>query len=150
MRAMGAHRRGSRTSCSARVSLWLLDLLRPADGFMLAVSLYEGSLDTTFEFTWHWENFTDAITDYSTQFLRSFVYAGIATLLCLVIAYPLAYAIAFKAGRWRTVLLFAVIAPFFTTYLIRTYAWQTILSNDGRRRRTSSRRSDSSPTTARS
>ena len=67
---------------------------------------------------------------YDTQFVRSFLYAGTATLLCLLIAYPLAYAIAFKAGRWRNVLLFAVVAPFFTTYLIRTIAWETILSDD--------------------
>ncbi|MEO7197629.1 MAG: ABC transporter permease, partial [Solirubrobacterales bacterium] len=50
---------------------------------------------------------------------------------CLLIAYPLAYTIAFKAGRWKNALLLAVVAPFFTTYLIRTYAWQTILSDDG-------------------
>jgi len=99
--------------------------------FMFSVSLYEGSLDTTYEFTWHWDNYRIALETFDTQFVRSFLYGGIATLLCLLIAYPLAYAIAFKAGKWRNVLLLAVIAPFFTTYLIRTYAWQTILSNDG-------------------
>jgi spermidine/putrescine transport system permease protein len=61
--------------------------------------------------------------------VRSFVYAGTATAIALVLAYPLAYVIAFKAGRWRNALLFAVIAPFFTTYLIRTLAWETILSD---------------------
>ncbi len=54
-----------------------------------------------------------------------------ATLLALVIAYPLAYMIAFRAGKWKNALLFAVIAPFFTTYLIRTLAWQTILNDTG-------------------
>jgi spermidine/putrescine transport system permease protein len=111
--------------------LWLLVFFVLPMAFMLSVSLYQGSLDTTFEMTWHFENFSKAISDYSSQFVRSFEYAAIATLLCLLIAYPLSYAIAFKAGRWRTVMLLAVIAPFFTTYLIRTYAWQTILSNDG-------------------
>ena len=62
--------------------------------------------------------------------MRSFLYAGLATLFALLLAYPLAYAIAFKAGRWRNALLFAVVAPFFTTYLIRTLAWETILSDD--------------------
>ena len=71
----------------------------------------------------------DALSDYDTQFLRSFFYAGIATVLALLIAYPLAYAIVFRGGRWKNLLLFAVIAPFFTTYLIRTLAWQTILSD---------------------
>jgi spermidine/putrescine transport system permease protein len=61
--------------------------------------------------------------------VRSFAYAGLATLFALLLAYPLAYAIAFKAGRWRNLLLFAVVAPFFTTYLIRTLAWETILSD---------------------
>ncbi|MFN8151622.1 MAG: ABC transporter permease [Solirubrobacterales bacterium] len=111
--------------------LWLTIFFVLPMLFMLSVSLYQGSLDTTFEMTWHFENFKTAITEFDTQFVRSFIYAGIATLLCLVIAYPLSYAIAFKAGRWRQVMLLCVIAPFFTTYLIRTYAWQTILSNDG-------------------
>jgi spermidine/putrescine transport system permease protein len=110
---------------------WLLIFFVLPMAFMFGVSLYEGSLDTDFQMTWHFANFSDALSAYDTQFIRSFIYAGIATLLCLLIAYPLSYAIAFKAGRWKTVLLLAVIAPFFTTYLIRTYAWQTLLSNDG-------------------
>ncbi len=110
--------------------LWLFVFFVVPMGFMFGISLYEGSLDTTFEFTWNWDNYSDALTNYDTQFLRSFLYSAIATLLCLLLAYPLAYAIAFKAGRYRSVLLFLVVAPFFTTYLIRTYAWQTMLSND--------------------
>ena len=61
--------------------------------------------------------------------MRSFYYAGAATLIALLIAYPLAYAIAFRAGRWKNAMLFAIVAPFFTTYLIRTLAWETILSD---------------------
>src|SRR5215217_359745 len=83
----------------------------------------------SYEFSWHWENYSDALQLYDTQFVRSFLYAGLATLFALLLAYPLAYTIAFKAGRWRNVLLFAVVAPFFTTYLIRTLAWETILSD---------------------
>lgn len=111
--------------------LWLTLFFVLPMAFMLSVSLYQGSFHSTFEMTWHFKNFKEALTNYDTQFIRSFVYAGTATLLCLVIAYPLSYAIAFKAGKWRQVMLLCVIAPFFTTYLIRTYAWQTILSNDG-------------------
>ena len=62
--------------------------------------------------------------------MRSFIYAGTATVIALLIAYPLAYAIALRAGRWKLLLLFAVIAPFFTTYLIRTIAWKTILADE--------------------
>jgi spermidine/putrescine transport system permease protein len=82
------------------------------------------------EFNWHWSNYSEALELYDSQFIRSFVYAGAATLIALLIAYPLAYTIAFKAGRWRNALLFAVVAPFFTTYLIRTIAWETILSDE--------------------
>jgi spermidine/putrescine transport system permease protein len=98
--------------------------------FMGVISLETGSLEDGFRFTWEFSNFTDAVSDYGDQFVRSFVYGGTATALALVIAYPLAYAIAFRAGRWKYPLLFAVIAPFFTTYLIRTLAWQTILFDD--------------------
>ena len=62
--------------------------------------------------------------------MRSFIYAGTATVIALLIAYPLAYAIALRAGRWKLLLLFAVVAPFFTTYLIRTIAWKTILADE--------------------
>jgi spermidine/putrescine transport system permease protein len=98
--------------------------------FMGVISLESGSLQDGFRFTWQFSNFTDAISDYREQFVRSFVYGAAATALALVIAYPLAYAIAFRAGRFKYLLLFAVVAPFFTTYLIRTLAWQTILFDE--------------------
>ena len=97
--------------------------------FMGVVSLESGSLEDGFVFKWAFGNFSDAISTYREQFVRSFVYGGVATVVALAIAYPLAYAIAFRAGRWKRLVLFAVIAPFFTTYLIRTLAWQTILSD---------------------
>jgi spermidine/putrescine transport system permease protein len=96
--------------------------------YMGKLSLESGVVGSL-EFNWRWSNYSEAFSAYDTQFIRSFFYAGVATLLTLLIAYPLAYAIAFKAGRWRNVMLFAVVAPFFTTYLIRTLAWETILSD---------------------
>ena len=110
--------------------LWLLFFFVVPMYFMGELALYSGSLRGGFEFTWAFENFPNAISGHEEQILRSFFYAGTATLLCLLIGYPLAYAIAFRAGRFKTLLLFAVIAPFFTTYLIRTIAWKTILSDD--------------------
>ena len=59
------------------------------------------------------------------------MYAGIATALCLVLGYVLAYAIAFKAGRWKNLMLVLVIAPFFTSFLVRTLSWKLILADDG-------------------
>lgn len=76
-------------------------------------------------------NYVTAMTEYWPQFFRSFLYAGSATILALVIAYPLAYCIALKAGRWRALLLVLVIAPSFASFLLRTYAWRTILADEG-------------------
>jgi len=83
------------------------------------------------EFTWEFSNYTDALSDYQEQLGRSFLYAGIATVAALVLAYPLVYWIAFRAGRWRNLFLLFIVAPFFVTYLIRTLAWLNILADEG-------------------
>ena len=97
--------------------------------YMGRVSLLEGSDLEGFEFTWHFQTYVDAFDVYKTQFGRSLVYGGAATAIAFVIGYPLAYAIAVRGGRWRNALLLLVILPFFTTYLVRTLAWQTILDD---------------------
>jgi spermidine/putrescine transport system permease protein len=94
------------------------------------MSLSQG-LFPLFDFGWAWGNFSDAVSAYQPQFVRSAVYAGIATGIALVVSYPLAYWIAFRGGRWKNLFLLLVIAPFFVTYLIRTLAWETILSDNG-------------------
>jgi spermidine/putrescine transport system permease protein len=109
-------------------TIWLVLFFVVPLFYMARLSLESGVVGSL-EFNWNWANFGDSLSLYDTQFVRSFTYAGLATLIALLISYPLAYAIAFKAGRWRNLLLFAVIAPFFTTYLIRTLAWETILSD---------------------
>jgi spermidine/putrescine transport system permease protein len=98
---------------------------------MVLESLKTGTIDTGFTLTWEFSNYTDALADYNEQFLRSFEYAGLATLFALLIGYPLAYVIAFRGGKYRNALLLAVIVPFFITYLIRTLSWETILSDSG-------------------
>jgi spermidine/putrescine transport system permease protein len=100
-------------------------------GFLGYQSLESGSFETGFTFTWAWENYTEAFTDYREQLVRSILYAGLATVLALVISYPLAYWIAFRGGRWKSLFLVVIIAPFFVTYLIRTLAWQSILADQG-------------------
>jgi spermidine/putrescine transport system permease protein len=90
-----------------------------------------GSLEKGFQVTWHFATYWEALTEYWPQFVRSLLYAGTATFLCLLLGYPLAYLIAFKSGRWRNLLLVLVIAPFFTSFLIRTLAWKTILADGG-------------------
>jgi len=94
-------------------------------------SLKTGTIDTGFQLTWEFSNYTDALRDYDTQFIRSFEYAGLATLFAFLIGYPLAYVIAFRGGRYRNAMLLLVIVPFFVTYLIRTLSWETILSDSG-------------------
>ena len=94
-------------------------------------SLQSGDLFDGYVFTWAWENYRNAISGYDAQFIRSLEYAAIATVVAFLISYPLAYWIAFRGGRWKNLLLLLIIAPFFVTYLIRTLAWQIILTNDG-------------------
>jgi len=98
-----------------------------------ATSLYDpaGSLTTGYAMTWSFSNYPDALGAYTEQLLRSFVYAAIATAIGIVLGYPLAYAIAQKAGRWKNLLLVCVVAPMFTSFLVRTLAWKTILSDNG-------------------
>ena len=84
-----------------------------------------------YEQTLRWQNYIDAFVENKEQFGRSFLYAAIATIAALAIAYPLAYAIAFKAGKLKNVLLVLVVAPFFTSFLLRTIAWKQILGEQG-------------------
>ncbi|MFJ3170013.1 ABC transporter permease [Streptomyces roseus] len=111
--------------------LWLLVFFVLPMIYQASTSVQTGSLEEGFKVTWHFQTYWDALTEYYPQFLRSLLYAGTATVLCLLLGYPLAYLIAFKAGRWRNLLLVLVIAPFFTSFLIRTLAWKTILADGG-------------------
>jgi spermidine/putrescine transport system permease protein len=126
---------------SARTAPWLL--LAPGALFLVVFFFFPlftlakmalSESPSRFEdpvFSWHWANFSSAFSDYGDQFTRSFVYAAAATLLALVIAYPLAYVIAFRGGRRKNLLLGLVVVPFFTNFLIRTLAWKTILGDQG-------------------
>jgi spermidine/putrescine transport system permease protein len=113
--------------------LWLIVFFIIPTIQLAATALYDpnGSLDTGYAMTFAFGNYIDALTQYQEQFLRSFLYAGIATVFCLLLGYPLAYAIAFKSGRWKNLMLVLVIAPFFTSFLVRTLAWKSILSDNG-------------------
>ncbi|MEV6211753.1 ABC transporter permease [Kitasatospora sp. NPDC051914] len=111
---------------------WLVVFFAVPMVYQASTSLQTGSLEEGFRVTWHFATYWDAFTEYKWHFVRSFGYAATATVLCLAIGYPLAYTIAFKASkRWRNVILVLVIAPFFTSFLIRTLAWKTILSDGG-------------------
>ncbi|GAB3767632.1 spermidine/putrescine transport system permease protein [Nocardioides ginsengisegetis] len=100
---------------------------------LVATSLFDpsGSDFRGYTMDWSWSNYSDALSTYWSPLVRSLLYGGAATLLCLLLGYVLAYAIAFKSGRWKNLLLVLVIAPFFTSFLIRTLSWKLILADDG-------------------
>jgi spermidine/putrescine transport system permease protein len=114
-------------------ALWLLVFFVVPLYSLVATSLYNptGSVIDGYTMSWSFHNYVAALQDFWGPLVRSLIYSGIATGLCLAIGYPLAYAIAFKAGRWKNFMLVLVIAPFFTSFLIRTLSWKLILSDNG-------------------
>jgi len=96
-----------------------------------SLSLQSGNYETGFHFTWHWANYSDALSFYHTQLIRSIVYGLIVTGLCLVLAYPVAYWIAFHGGHHKSTYLFLILLPFFVSFVIRTAAWKFILTDNG-------------------
>lgn len=97
----------------------------------MSLSTRASRFDFDPSFSWDWSNYGDALSDFSVQFFRSLRYAGAATILCILVGYPVAYVIAFRGGRFRNLLLGLVVIPFFTSFLIRTIAWQTVFFDDG-------------------
>ena len=114
-------------------ALWLLVFFVIPLGQLFSVSLqsqfpgYPGYYYRDLNFG----NYVTALTDFAPHFGRSILFATLATFFAFCLAYPLAYAMAFKAGRWRNVMLIAVIAPFFTSFILRTVAWRQILADEG-------------------
>jgi spermidine/putrescine transport system permease protein len=111
--------------------LWLIIFFAIPLVNQLNVSLQSGDAETGYSFTWEFSVYTNAISDYSTQFLRSIGYSATATILCLIIGFPLAYFTAFKAGKYKNLILLLIVLPFFVSYVLRTVAWQLILSDSG-------------------
>jgi spermidine/putrescine transport system permease protein len=112
--------------------LWLIVFYLYPAVQMFQSSLWSGTLESGFSFSLdNYTNYTDAIAQYLPWFGRSILYAGAATILTFLISYPLAYTIAFKGGRFKNLLLFLVVAPFFTSFLLRVISWQSILDVNG-------------------
>jgi spermidine/putrescine transport system permease protein len=111
--------------------LWLIVFFLVPMLTMASVSLQEGTLGTGFRLTFNFGIFPDAIARWDTQLTRSLEYGLIVTILTLLIGYPMAYTIAFKGGRFKSILLLLVILPFFTSFIIRTISWQFILADQG-------------------
>jgi spermidine/putrescine transport system permease protein len=83
-------------------------------------------------YEFRWENYTRAFDWVWTKvLLNSMWYAFLTTVICMAVGYPVAYFIGRAPERWRGLLLTLVMIPFWTSFLIRTYAWIAILSRDG-------------------
>ena len=98
---------------------------------MFTYSISTGSVETGFTITWTADAYVVALTKFSKQFINSIIYGGLATLFTFLIGFPVAYSIAFRGGRYKNLILFLVIAPFFTSFLIRTISWKILLGDEG-------------------
>jgi spermidine/putrescine transport system permease protein len=98
---------------------------------MFLVSLQTGSPGTGYELTWNLGNYQKQIERYGDEFVRSVAFGGLATAFCFLLGFPLAYFIAFRGGRFKSLLLFLIIAPFFTSFLLRTLSWKIIFADNG-------------------
>ncbi|CAN5736594.1 ABC transporter permease subunit [soil metagenome] len=111
--------------------LWIALFFLVPIVIMASVSLQTGSIEEGYAMTWHWQNFTDGVTQYSTQLIRSVEYGLIATLAALLISYPMAYWIAFHGGHRKSSYLLLILLPFFVSFFIRTLSWQFLLADEG-------------------
>jgi spermidine/putrescine transport system permease protein len=111
--------------------LWLFYFFIWPAAQMFLMSISTGSLDNGFKVTGTVKPYIDALTKFPTQWGNSLLYGGISTTLDFLIGFPVAYTIAFRGGRYKNLLLFLVIAPFFTSFLIRTISWKILLGDEG-------------------
>ncbi|GGN30414.1 spermidine/putrescine transport system permease protein [Actinoplanes campanulatus] len=111
--------------------LWLLLFFAVPMATMLSLSLQEGDIVNGFVFTGHWQNYVDSISAYQTQLIRSLVYGAITSVVLIVLAFPVAYWIAFYGGRKKATYLFLILLPFFVSFVLRTISWRMLLTDDG-------------------
>jgi spermidine/putrescine transport system permease protein len=111
--------------------LWLLLFFAVPMVTMLSLSLQEGDVVNGFVFTGHWQNYTESLADYQTQLIRSLVYGAITSIVLIVLAFPVAYWIAFYGGRKKATYLFLIMLPFFVSFVLRTISWRMLLTDDG-------------------
>ncbi|HEX6945888.1 MAG TPA: ABC transporter permease [Acidimicrobiia bacterium] len=97
---------------------------------LIGVSLQSG-IYPNYEFTWEWGNYAQLWTTYRGQVWNSLRFAFTATVICLVLAYPLAYFIAFRGGKWKNFLVVMLLMPFLMPFLLRTLSWKIILADEG-------------------
>jgi spermidine/putrescine transport system permease protein len=111
--------------------LWLATFFVLPMVVMLSFSLMQGDVVNGFQLTWHWQNYTDDLSAYADQLVRSLVYGLLATAACALLAYPVAYWIAFRGGARKTTYLFLTLLPFFVSFVLRTFSWKFLLADNG-------------------
>ncbi|GGQ86097.1 ABC transporter permease [Streptomyces flaveolus] len=111
--------------------LWLAAFFVTPVIVMVSLSLQTGDFIDGFRQTWHFSTYADAVGTYHVQLVRSLVYGAAATVSCALIGYPVAYWIAFRAGRHKSVFLFLLLLPFFVSFVIRTQSWNVVLADQG-------------------
>ncbi|GII30866.1 ABC transporter permease [Planotetraspora mira] len=111
--------------------LWLAIFFVVPTLVMLSLSLQSGNVVDGFAFTWNWHSYVDGITTYHDQIIRSLLYGLAATVIQILIGFPVAYWIAFKGGNNKSVYLFLVLLPFLVSFVLRTISWQFLLSDNG-------------------
>jgi spermidine/putrescine transport system permease protein len=111
--------------------LWLVYFFIWPAFQMFLMSISSGTLDSGFHVTGTTKAYADALGKFPVQFGNSLLYGGASTVLDFLIGFPVAYTIAFRGGRYKNLLLFLVIAPFFTSFLIRTISWKILLGDEG-------------------
>ncbi|HEY5304566.1 MAG TPA: ABC transporter permease [Acidimicrobiales bacterium] len=111
---------------------WLLLLFIVPLFIMLSITLKTCSpASGACVMTWQWGELPRVVNQYRAQFVTSLVFAALATVIDLVISFPIAYWIAFYGGRRKNFFLIMLLVPFFVSFIIRTLVWEFILSNNG-------------------
>jgi spermidine/putrescine transport system permease protein len=111
--------------------LWLIAFFAIPVIVLISISTQQGDIVNGFRQTFHIANYTSAWDNYHDQFIRSLLYGGVATILCIALAYPMAYWIAFKGGARKSTYLFLILLPFFVSFVLRTVSWQYFLADNG-------------------
>jgi spermidine/putrescine transport system permease protein len=112
-------------------ALWLIVFFAIPMFTMLSLSLQQGDIVNGYQFTGHWQTYVEAISDYKVQLIRSLIYGLISTVIMIVLAFPLAYWIAFYGGKRKGTYLFLLLLPFFVSFVLRTISWRMILTDEG-------------------
>jgi spermidine/putrescine transport system permease protein len=111
--------------------LWLVLFFAIPMVAMLSLSLQQGDVVNGYTLTWHFQTYADAVQDYQAQIIRSLVYGLVSTLIMIMLAFPIAYWIAFQGGKRKATYLFLLLLPFFVSFVLRTISWRMILTDEG-------------------